>query len=288
MGASIDRGCLDVSRACKRVVWTRTFPKEIDIEVVSDDMPPCSAAISTGFRKGRQMTLTFLNVATQAPADENMLCFPAMSASRSQIKDASQKCGDREMCSKELKTLVGEGQFKRAYFVMDKATRQTYILKAPKTLSVDVWSDLQQSQRAIRYASQFNEILMGSKIKFCAPCVVDIIEARGFDDESISFWTGVELLLEVKLDGAYGKFANLSANRQHYKLPQAFLHYSYHSSRGSEIVCDLQGVDKSGIFLSEFHLTDPMVVMDSCQARICYDCLHARSYGCNQYCSCFR
>lgn len=254
------------------------FPaKDIEVEVISEEIPESSGAICTGLQKGERLKLIFDEVLYERDTQTAMRvmdeCRPPSPASPTRSRSLSGMP-------------MAEGAFKYAYAVRRKATNTSFVLKAPKNfMTSDVWDDLKESTTAIKYANGFNSVLFGSKIRFCAPSVVKVHKARDNVGDIVYTWLGVEVLLEPMLLGEYSKFVYSSQiPRARHDLPQAYFHYTYTKSDKKELVWDLQGVDKSGLVFSEYHLTDPLVITDTRQVEKYFKALHTDLWGCNWHC----
>ena len=70
----------------------------------------------------------------------------------------------------------------------------------------EVHTDYKDSAKAIQIVKDFNEGRIISKIKFCAPVVVRVLQCRDKDGVRVRAWDGKETLVESHLEGRYDKF----------------------------------------------------------------------------------
>jgi len=290
MGAAgCNAGCKGPTQKCNVCslgAFVGLFPaKEVEVEVISEEILESSGALCTGLQKGRKLTFVFEDVLLGRDREVSL---------RQTEKPGAGKHSERTaMSTSEKSTAVSvgepmaEGAFKYAYAVRDKKTRERYVLKATKKSLLDsVWDDLEQSIKAIEHATTFNDMMFGSKIRFCAPSVVSVMNAKDAHGETVVTWLGMEVLLEPMLEGIYTKFVySQEIPKFRHDLPQAYFHYTFNKSNKQQIIWDLQGVDKSGMIFSEYHLTDPLVLTDAEEAALFFKALHTDHWGCNHYCS---
>jgi len=166
---------------------------------------------------------------------------------------------------------LASGSFRDAYLGWDSKTNQTVVAKRFRKghpTEERFWrEDILAADVAARYAAQFNEHLRSSKPVRVVKPVVDF--CAGFGSGS-PFKQGECVLIEPFLGRDYKKFNSNSGwvNNDCGVSMAALSHFSYHISKGRELLCDLQGVkDKD-----EYVLTDPVICSSSGEKYGLTDC----------------
>jgi hypothetical protein len=141
---------------------------------------------------------------------------------------------------------ISEGTNRRVFLMRDlslHAEKQKCVAKVSKELiegRKEYFADVIMQAKCSEFADEFNSRNPPKKVRFLQPYVVELIQ-RPHDRTG-----GPPLMLvEPFLDGKYLKHSNNwgfvdPADRN---TPQAFSHFTYHHSRGSCIVVDIQGVN---------------------------------------------
>jgi len=153
---------------------------------------------------------------------------------------------------------VAEGAFRVCYLGKDTVTGQPIVLKKfieHNSMEEKYWTeDIQASREAQRFAKQFNaEVKSSKQIRFIEPVVYECSS-----NICAPFLKGEKILVEPFLGkDAYVKFNSNSGweNEDCGFTMAAFSHFTYHSSGGEMLVCDLQGVKTEDGYI----LTDPAI-----------------------------
>lgn len=146
-------------------------------------------------------------------------------------------------------------------------------------------SDLEASQEAIRLITKWNARgLIDRMVK------VNLPEVWTFDNHSGYQWAGKKVLQEPFIE-KYQKF-NSNTGWADDSIPwarvmQALSHFSYHSSNGQVLLCDLQG----GVYNDGVVLTDPVVMSNTNSQKYGPTDLGSRgissffsNHQCNEFC----
>ncbi|CAF1300183.1 unnamed protein product [Rotaria magnacalcarata] len=145
------------------------------------------------------------------------------------------------------------GGLRDVYLAKDTVTGQALVAKRFNQPGYSWSDDVELSQITQSYAEAFNEHL-GYE---CVQCITPLIDGCTKDIGG-PFQAGEKVIIEPCIGvRAYKKFN--SNNGWHDEVTEemaAFTHFTYNESRGRLIVCDLQGVKKSG---GRFILTDPAI-----------------------------
>lgn len=151
---------------------------------------------------------------------------------------------------------LAKGAFRSVYFAYDSKTDQPLVLKKfteyhPK--EERFWKeDINSSKVAQHFAEKFNKELLSSKsVRFVEP-IIDI-----FADGGKGVVNGETILIEPYLGHDYIKFNSNSGwqDDESGMTMGALSHFSYHSSGGTRLLCDLQGIKTD----NEYILTDPAI-----------------------------
>jgi hypothetical protein len=153
---------------------------------------------------------------------------------------------------------VAKGSFRYCYLGKDIVTHQPVVFKKfieHSPMEEKYWTeDIQASREAQRFAKLFNiEIKSSKPITFIEPIVFQCSS-----NICTPFQIGEKVLVEPFLGkDAYVKFNSNSGweNKNCGLTMAAFSHFTYHSSDGKMLVCDLQGVKTDDRYI----LTDPAI-----------------------------
>jgi hypothetical protein len=153
---------------------------------------------------------------------------------------------------------MAQGEFRACYLGKDTVTGQPVVLKKfikHTPMEENNWTaDIQASREAQRFAKLFNaEIKSSKQITFIVPIVYECSP-----NICTPFRKGEKVLVEPFLGkDAYEKFNSNSGweNKNCGSTMAAFSHFTYHSSGGKMLVCDLQGVKADDGYI----LTDPVI-----------------------------
>lgn len=153
---------------------------------------------------------------------------------------------------------IARGSFRACYLGKDTVTGQPVVLKRflkPSRKVLEYWQqDIEASKEAQRFANLFNKEINSSKqITFIVPIIIECPS-----EICAPFEKGESVLVEPFLGkDVYQKFNSNSGwvNKDCGLSMAAFSHFTYHSSGGKMLVCDLQGVKTENGYI----LTDPVI-----------------------------
>ncbi|CAF2070575.1 unnamed protein product [Rotaria magnacalcarata] len=157
---------------------------------------------------------------------------------------------------------IASGSCRAAYLGTDTQTKQPVVIKQFVADHVDsrkldrYWSeDIEASRVAQNFSNKYNEYMNTSKpIYFIIPIVHHCSNNIGQPFKSCE-----RVLIEPYLGDSYEKFNTnhgmiIQSSTQGFSMP-TLSHFSYHISGGQYLLCDLQGIKKSGRYI----LTDPVI-----------------------------
>lgn len=136
-----------------------------------------------------------------------------------------------------------EGTLRIIYYMKDFSAAEQNVCakvsKEPNEPSQTYFLDVEMQAVAKKFADSFNSKNPPKTIKFLLPYVVE------FKNRTTRMGKRLVVGVEPLLHGKYQKHSNNYGfvSQEDRNTPQAFSHYTYHTSGGKFLVCDIQGVE---------------------------------------------
>eukprot|EP00995_Heteronema_vittatum_P008549 NODE_376_length_1419_cov_665.294891_g277_i0.p1 GENE.NODE_376_length_1419_cov_665.294891_g277_i0~~NODE_376_length_1419_cov_665.294891_g277_i0.p1 ORF type:complete len:308 (-),score=110.78 NODE_376_length_1419_cov_665.294891_g277_i0:419-1342(-) len=137
-----------------------------------------------------------------------------------------------------------EGTMRHVFLLRDHSLSgdQECVAKLSKFPTEDrrtYFSEVEMQCQCQELATEYNRKNPPKKIQFVTPCVMELTKRRAPDNRG-TLLLGVEPMLR----GNYVKYSNNFGfvGEEDRSTPAAFSHYTWCSSQGKQLVCDIQGV----------------------------------------------